>query len=255
MHISLELFSVLMVLQFMAIFTRLSSFFMFIPGIGDSYVPIRIRLTFALYLSFILLMPLQKHFNNITSTTDLEYFKIIIIEAFIGLFLGSIVKFFISTITIAGNIISSLSSLGSSMIFDPTNSSQNSPVSIFMSLLTITIFFTTNMDHLLFKAFITSYEKFPPGEFLSSGDITSVIIQTFSKSFFIAFKISTPIIITSLIFLIGSAILAKIMPNMQVFFILSPLQILFTFYILLLTLIGAINWYLIVLGYKFENLI
>lgn len=255
MHINLEQISVLMVLQFMAIFTRISTFFMSMPGIGDSYVPSRIRLTIALYLSFILLMPLSKYFNKIDLQEGLIFFQIIAIEAFVGFFLGSIVKIFVNTSIIAGSIISSLSSLGSSTIFDPTSSSQNSIISLFLSLFSLAIFFAANMDHLLFKALFSSYKKFPPGELLPTGDITEVIIQTFSESFLLAFKISTPIIVTSLIFLIGSAILSKLMPNMQVFFILSPMQILLAFYILFITLIGTISWYIRTLGFKFENLI
>ena len=50
-----------------------------------------------------------------------------------------------------------------------------------------------------------------------------------NDSFVLSFKIASPFLVVSLAILTGSGMLARLMPNLQVFFVLTPAQILVMF--------------------------
>ena len=121
------------------------------------------------------------------------------------------------------------SGLGSAAFFDPNQRTQVTLFSNFMILIAIVFIFASNTHHIFIQAIIDSYAKFPPGELLDLGDVSKFVSFVVNDSFVLSFKIASPFLVVSLAILTGSGMLARLMPNLQVFFVLTPAQILVMF--------------------------
>ena len=78
-----------------------------------------------------------------------------------------------------------------------------------------------------------SYKVFSPGELLPSGDIAALATRAFSAAFKIGMQLAAPFLVFGLVFNIGLGVLARLMPQMQVYFVGVPLSILVGFLILI----------------------
>jgi flagellar biosynthetic protein FliR len=96
--------------------------------------------------------------------------------------------------------------------------------------------FATDMHHMVIVALNDSYTLFHPGEVPIFGDIASLFSTTVAGAFRIGVQLSAPFIAFGLLFNLGLGVLARLMPQMQVFFVGMPLSILAGFLILVLVL-------------------
>lgn len=231
------------VFDFFLIFCRMGAVFMLMPGVGEVYVAPRIRLAFALSVSFILMPAMAPNFP--APSPDIMRTTIMILgELITGIFIGMLARIIQSTLHIAGMIIAFQSSLASAILFDTTQGTQGSVLGTFMTLLGITIFFTSNLHHVFIMGLFNSYQVFIPGQFPPIGEMAEVAPTMLSESFRIAIEISAPVAVIGVLLYLAAGLMSRLMPQMQVFFILVPVQILGSFYLLALTLSAAMIWYL-----------
>ena len=105
-----------------------------------------------------------------------------------------------------------------------------------LTMLGITLFFATDMHHLVIAALNDSYNLFQPGEVPATGDAAALITRTVSGAFRIGIQLSAPFLVFGLLFNIGLGVLSRLMPQMQVFFVALPLSILLGLLFLVLVL-------------------
>jgi len=96
----------------------------------------------------------------------------------------------------------------------------------------------------MISAMYDSYTLFPVGGDLKMNDFAEIVINTVANSFLIGVQIASPFIVYGLVFNIGLGILARRMPQLQVFFIAMPLNIMAGFLILGIVLAAGMNWFL-----------
>lgn len=227
---------------FLLVFCRIGTAFMLMPGIGEMYVPPRIRLLFALAVSLIVAPTLVDTMPPIPASA-LTMTTLIAFESFIGLFLGMLTRTLIATLHIAGMIIAAQSGLSSAMLFDATQSSQGSAFGSFLSVMAVTIIFVGNLHYMMLAGVIDSYQLFAPGSTPPVHDFAQFTAQLISESFNVAFRISAPTVLAALLIYLGAGVLSRLMPTMQVFFVVIPLQILLSIAILTTSLSAVILWY------------
>ena len=114
----------------------------------------------------------------------------------------------------------------------------------FLTLLGITVLFATNLHHLVIAALHDSYVLFRPGEVPPTGDVAALITQTIAGAFKIGIQLSGPFLVFGLLFNVGLGVLARLMPQMQVFFVGVPLMILLGFIILIMVIGAMMSTYL-----------
>lgn len=216
--------------------------FMVLPGIGELYVNARTRLIFSLSLS-LLFSTIIENLPAIPERVD-HLFFLLTIEVMIGVFIGTIVRFLVSTLHIVGIIVGMQSGLGSAMLFDPNQGAQGSMIGSFIGMLAITLLFASDLHHLLFKGVIDSYQLFVPGKAMILGDVIDSLARLASDGFNVAIKIAAPQIAIGLLLLLGSGVLARLTPSLQIFFLITPVQLLISFFILMVTLSASMAWYL-----------
>ncbi len=213
------------------------------PGIGDTFVSSQVRLLFALALSLVVAPALQAHIPPPPSSTFLLTLYIMK-EALIGFFIGLVGRIMISALAVAGMMISMQAGLASAMVFNPSTASQGSLVGSFLSVLGVTLLFALDLHHLLIMTVFESYGLFSFADVSSLGAMADTVAHLLSDSFRIGVQFSVPFIIVSLMLYAALGILARLMPQLQVFFIALPLQIFLGILILFITLSVAMTYWL-----------
>jgi flagellar biosynthetic protein FliR len=228
---------------FMLVFARIGAMVMLLPGFGETNIPTRIKLSIALLLTLIIL-PLHRQAYHVDMTSMTSLLVLMMHEIVIGIILGATARVTLSALQVAGSIIAQQVGLGFVTSVDPTQGQQGVLIGNFLTLLGITMLFATDSHHLVIAALSDSYKVFSPGETMSSGDVASLATQAFTTAFKIGLQLSAPFLVFGLVFNIGLGVLARLMPQMQVYFVGVPLSIFAGFLILGLVLTAMMGTFL-----------
>ena len=122
---ALEQFLPLQVLAFLIVFTRVAAAVMILPGIGEAFVPIRVRLLFALLLT-VVVSPLIASSLPPEPKTLAALFKLLFFEIVVGIYLGMVARIMLLTLDTVGRIIGLTIGMANAEVFNPSISSQAS---------------------------------------------------------------------------------------------------------------------------------
>ena len=235
---------------FMLAFARIGAMVMLLPGLGEVNIPVRIKLATALLLTMIVL-PLHRQAYQVDLQALSPLLVMMVHEIVIGIVLGATARVTLSALQVAGYVIAQQMGLGFVTAVDPTQGQQGVLIGNFLTMLGVTLLFSTDSHHLVIAALSDSYKIFAPGEVIPSGDVASLATRAFAAAFKIGLQLSAPFLVFGLVFNIGLGVLARLMPQMQVYFVGAPLSILIGFLIFGLVLAAMMGTFL---GY-FEGVI
>ena len=228
---------------FLLVFSRLGAMVMLLPALGETAIPQRVRLIMALSISLLIYSSVRSILPPMPAS-PIMLAVLIVFEVLIGVLIGSAIKLLMSALHIAGTIMAMQTGLAIAQAFDPAQGGQSALMSTFLTLMAVVLIFITNMHHMMISAMYDSYILFPVGAELKMNDFAEIVVDTVANSFLLGVQIASPFIVYGLIFNIGLGILARLMPQLQVFFIAMPLNIAAGFMILGIVLAAAMNWFL-----------
>ncbi len=229
--------------QFFLVFARLGSAIMLLPGFGEAYVSPRIRLVFALTVSFAL-MPMISNRLPLLPAGMGDFIALLLMEIGIGLFFGLIARLILLGVQTAGSIISLQIGIASALVADPTTQQQAAVTGNFMLALTVVLIFATGLDHMTLKGLVGTYAIFPPGEMPPMNDIADHGARIVADSFAVAMAMTAPFLVYGVVFAVALGLLARLMPTLQVFFIAMPAQLLAGFALMAVSLTGMMLYFL-----------
>jgi flagellar biosynthetic protein FliR len=228
---------------FMLVFARIGAMVMLLPGLGESNIPVRVKLAIALLLTLIIL-PLHRTAYHVDLNSMTSLLVLMVYEIIIGIMLGATARVTLSALQVAGSVIAQQLGLGFVTAVDPTQGQQGLLIGNFLTLLGITMLFATDTHHLVIAALNESYRIFSPGEVMPTGDVAALATRAFAAAFKIGMQLSAPFLVFGLVFNIGLGVLARLMPQMQVYFVGVPLSIMIGFLIFALVLAAMMGTYL-----------
>jgi flagellar biosynthetic protein FliR len=227
----------------MLVFMRVGGAIMLLPGFGDVYVPARYRLLIALFLSLLLATTLAPILPR-QPATPAALVVLLGGEVIIGLFFGTVARTLLGALETAGNIISFQLGLSSAQVFNPELQQSGALTSAFLSVLGLVVIFLTDTHHLMLRGLISSYGTFPPGAFPAVGDFSEAMTRLVSTSFSLAVSLAAPFIVLGTIFFVALGLLSKLMPQLQVFFVVLPVQVAGGLLLFAFTLYAVMSWFL-----------
>ncbi len=228
---------------FLLVFARTGTMVMLLPGLGEQNVSPRLRLTIALILAAVLL-PLHRSAYHIDPGAIGPAAVMLVEEILVGAVLGVTARLTISALEVAGSVIAQQLGLGFVTAVDPTQGEQGVILGNFLTMLGLTLFFATDMHHLVIAALNDSYTLFEPGEVPAAGDVAALVTKTVSGAFRIGIQLSAPFLVFGLLFNLALGVLSRLMPQMQVFFVALPLSIMIGLLFLLLVLGSMMSLFL-----------
>ncbi|WP_406854074.1 flagellar biosynthetic protein FliR [Alsobacter sp. KACC 23698] len=216
---------------FMVVFARVGTLVMLLPALGERFVPARVRLALAIFLT-LGMMPLVQPLLPAGATTGTAVFTTLFLEIAIGLMIGLTGRLVVSTLQTAGNFVSQALGLSFAETVDPTQGGQSAAIGNLLTMLGVTLLFATDGHHLVIGAIGGSYVALPPAGAPPTGDAAMLALSTMGKGFGVAVQIAAPFIVFGVLINLGLGVLSRLMPALQVFFLGMPATIMIGFVIL-----------------------
>jgi len=234
---------------YILIFARVGSILMLIPALGEQVIPARMRLSFALVFSAVLyplVVPTLPPLNG----DVMQVVVYLLHEIAIGLILGAITRLVTLAAAVAGATIAYQVGLSGALGADPANGGiQGVIIGSFLSMLGVALIFATDLHHVALFAIRDSYMIFSPSEPIMWGDAAQMAIEATAAAFVIGIQMSAPFLVLGLVFYLGMGLLGRMMPQLQVFFVIMPATIWVGMALFALLLTMMMGWYLT----HFEN--
>lgn len=223
------------VFGFFLIFARIGTAFSLMPGFSAAYVPERIRLLFALAVSFVV-APILIPEMPVPPATVPGLFLLVGGEILIGGFFGAMGRIIMGAMHTTGTLIAYLSSMANAFINDPIAEQQGSIISGFLTTIALVLIFVTGLHQLMLRAVIDSYTLFVPGQPLIIGDFAHMVTRHVADAFLLGVQLASPFLLTAITHYLMLGILGRLMPNLPVFFFGLPIQIMTQISVLALVL-------------------
>ncbi len=149
-------------------------------------------------------------------------------EVLIGLSMGFFVRILFSAVSAAGEVVSMQSGLSFARSMDPTMMAQSTVLEQFQGLLAAMIFLGIDGHHVLLKSVAKSLRDVPPGAIVVRPALFEFVIDATGKIFGASLRICAPVIVTLFLMEIGLGILARLIPQVNVFIEGSSMKVLVT---------------------------
>lgn len=225
------------------VFARVGMVVSLLPGFGEIYVSSRIRLMLAGMLTLVL-APVVRTALPPLPASPTELSLLLTLEVGIGAFIGAAARMTFNALQTAGSIVGMQTSLSAALSFDPSTAQQGALTASFLGAVALIVLFAADFHHLMIRAIADSYTLFPPGQAFPAGDFAEAMTRLISSSFSLGVRMAAPFVIFGLIFFLGLGLLARLMPQMQVFFVSQPAQILLGLILLAGTIAAMIRVFL-----------
>lgn len=206
------------------VFARIGAILLTLPGIGETYVPPRIRLALALVFSLALFPLVAPSLPALPASLGATV-GWVIREVVTGLMIGAVLRAFTSALSAAGEIVSLQTTLSFAQTTNPLQAQPGTTIAAFLMLLGTVMVFATNTHHLFIAGMVGSYELVAPARPLIMGDFAELAIRTVADSFILGVQLAAPVIVFAMIFNLAAGLVGRVMPAFQIFFAAAPLSI------------------------------
>ena len=228
---------------FLLVLTRTSGIFFVSPFFGSLNIPVQIRAAAAISMAVLTFPVLMKEMTVETPETVAMFTGLVIQELFIGWLIGFVGYVILAAITMAGKVMDMQVGYTIAQVMDPTSREQMPLIGTFLYNLTIIYFLTVNGHHMIIAALIESFRRVPFNSIVWHDAMADFMGDVTNSVFLTGMKIAMPVTFSVLMTNVGLGILARTMPQMNIFVVGVPmhlvigtamLAILMPFYVLFL---------------------
>lgn len=221
-----------LVVIFVLILIRVSSFLLASSLFSSSQINSVFKILISLVLS---LVAFETHKKTVVAVDGL----IILLaakEAFIGVVLGLLTRFFFFALNMASELTSQALGLSSASIFNPLSGINSSLIEQFHTILAILIFFAIQGHHLLITALFQSFELISISQTtVKFGGLGEFVVWC-QTLFEIALRIAAPVVSSLFLVNLGMGILGRAVPQINVFVTSFQVTIMVGFLVLLISM-------------------
>lgn len=224
------------VLLYFLVFSRVGAMVMLLPAIGEAGVPARVRLALAIAISFAMAPTLVGTYPHMDAGSPMALAVLVGQEITAGVLVGGMARLIMSALSVAGQLIATQTGLAYTQTIDPTFGDQGAIVGTFFNMLGVVLIFATNLHHLAIGAIHGSYVIIPPGGALPYGDMAQEAINIVSGTFALGLELAAPFLVFGFAVNVAIGMLGRLVPQIQVFFVAQPINILAGFFVMMLLL-------------------
>ena len=210
--------------MFFLVVLRIGAIVMTMPVFRSQSIPIlfKLGLAFAVSMALFSILKLEPApvFNHI-----LPFAICVIGELMIGISIGLSIRLMFAGIQIAGQLAGYQMGLAIANVMDPSTSQQLPILSQFNQLFAMLLLLATNAHHIFLRALVESYRLVPPFGFHFSNSLMQQIVDLGGKMFVIAVQVGAPVIAALLLISVAFGLIARTVPQMNVFIVAMPLKI------------------------------
>lgn len=206
-------------------FARLGAAAMLLPGLGEQEVPAPVRLGIGLCL-VLLLLPALAPGLPVAPDDAGEAARLVVIEIVIGLWLGGLARMVTLAMAMAGQAIALLLGLAQAIVPDPDLGAQGTATGRLFSLAAVVVVLGSGLYAVPLKALVESYGVLPVGDPFPAGAGAEAMAGAAADSLALALRLAAPFILAAVVINVALGLLTRIAPQVQVYFIAVPGQVL-----------------------------
>ncbi|WP_054738641.1 flagellar biosynthetic protein FliR [Cellulosilyticum ruminicola] len=220
---------------FLFIFCRIICAITFLPIITETRVPLKAISGMSVCLALVTVLTIGE--VTITYNETLLGFTLAVLkEVFVGLIIGFSFHIYFQIYSFVASLWSTQGGLSMSTVMDPTSNTQVPALGKIYQLAFVVLFITSGGYHWFIQMVVESFKVIPLNQAIFSESITYTIIGAVTEYFLIGFKLAIPILSVLIIIDCGLGILARTVPQMNMFVIGIPLKMLILFGLIIITL-------------------
>ncbi|KAE9630789.1 type III secretion protein [Parasedimentitalea maritima] len=199
------------------VFLRVSALTALLPGFGEQYVSIRIKLVIAVAFTFIV-APALPTFPQPDGM--MHYASFAVTESIIGLALGVTIRFFVHALQTAGAMAAQATSL--SQVLGGIGSEPMPAIGAVLLIGGLALAMMLGLHVRVAEFLIYSYQMFPAGEFPNGGSMSEWGVHRVARAFSLAFTLAAPFLIASVLYNLTLGVINRAMPSLMVAFVGAP---------------------------------
>lgn len=211
---------------YLIVFSRVAGMMISMPVFSQNDIPAKIRIYIALGFCIVitpLLAPLIPYDKQMPFA---RLGFLCLFDLLVGFSIGLIGRSLLYSLDIAGNLIALTTGLSSAAVFNPAMGSQTPLPSSFLVLGGTMVLLALDLHHLMIQSIFYSYHMMPFGGENIAQDMTTLLLKSFERLFSTGLQLAYPFLILGIVFNLALGVLNKMVPQMQVFFVAMPVQIL-----------------------------
>ena len=220
--------STLQLFNLFLIFVRILAVFMSTPIFNSRSIPTLAKIGLAGLLSIIFLPLLEIPSGaglTVLPTNTLSLVLMIAQEVLVGVLIGFVTGLVFTTVSIAASMMSLQVGFRSANLFDPFINTPTSALEQFYTLLAIALFLNINGHHWFIQALARTFQVLPLGSFVLDQITIERLVMFTGEIFISATRIALPVMGTLLLTDLGLGLIARAVPQIQVFFLGLPVKI------------------------------
>lgn len=209
---------------YIMVLVRVATIVMLMPFIGYRTIQLKVKIGFAAFLALIII-PLLPSTQMPNPTNFLMLFFFIVKEVATGLIIGFASNIIFISFVFAGTMVGLQMGFDMVQVLDPQSGGQVSLLGQYINIVAMLIFLAMNGHHFLIQAILHSFDLIPLTQVTIRHGLFDKIVAMSAEVFVLAIKIGIPAIATLLLTNMALGILARAVPQMNVFMVSFPLKI------------------------------
>ena len=210
--------------RFLLVFFRVGAMIIFVPILGSRQIPSIMKIGLMLFISMII-FPLVQDRPMPEPKGLFELSKFLMADVTIGLGIAYISRLIFTAVQVAGTVVDFQMGFGVVNVIDPQTETQVSVTAQFQNILAILIFLAIDAHHYIIQAIVESFFVINPFDINFASITPEYVLHLFTATFTIAVKIAAPIMAILFFLSVGLGLVARTVPQMNVFIVGFPLQI------------------------------
>jgi len=208
---------------FVLVLARIAGLVGAAPVLGHLLIPIRVRIGIAVTLAAALaaVVPVP----DAPPTTLAALVGAIAVEAAVGIVLGLVGQFVFAGVQLGGQLAGIQMGFGMDALIEPQTNAQITVVALWEQLLAFLVFLVLDVHHLLIRALLESFRVVPPGGAGVAAVGFRPVIALGGELFAIGVRIAAPVLVALLLTNTALGVLARTIPQLNVFVVGFPVNV------------------------------
>ena len=205
------------------VFCRIGGCLMLAPGFSNSQIPTQIRLFVALAVT-LALTPLL--FDKIPAAAlgddPLLTLKLIAVESLVGGMIGFLARIFFAALETLAAGAAQMLGFANPFGLQIEAGEALPPLATLVSLAAMTLMFVADLHWELLRGLVASYDVVPVGADFNARLALREVADAFGESFRLTLRIVSPYVIYALIVNLTLALVNRLTPQIQIFYVAMP---------------------------------
>ena len=205
---------------------RVGGLFIMAPIFASRSAPVRVRAAIVFFMTLAMLPLLGSTPPAFAANAGAAVvLGMMAFETLVGFTLGLVAQLTFGAVQMAGQLAGIQMGIGLSNLIDPQTEEHITSLAQWQNLLALLIFLSIDGHHILIRAVADSFAVLPLGGGLPSSAGFGIVLDLAGGLFVVALKIAAPVMVLLLLVNAAMGVLAKLIPQLNVFIVGFPLNV------------------------------